>query len=756
MAELGCYDKALECIEKEDYAQAKVFLEKALEEGEIEAYCDLGNLYFKGNGVEQDHKRAFDYYQKGAKAGEPYCMSNLGICYYWGHGVETDLQKSAFYSEKAAKAGVASAMFDTGLNYVYGFGVSQNIEKARYWLEKASDEGCADAFITLGDIYYAGEMVPKDLEKSFHYYQEAEREGLEISKLFLAGFYAEGNVVEKDLEKAKKLYQEAYDFLYEKATLNNDIEAQFRLGSMFFFGRSEIGMKTDYVQAAEWFLKAVENGLHQAENALGIMYYLGLGVGQSYEEAFKWFQKSAERKNVTAIANMGKCYLLGRGVEKDLKKAADCHSQAANLGYANSQGLLGEMYMKGEGVEKNYTKAVYWLKKGCENGERSAFAFLGDCYRKGLGIDADAKKAFELYQKGADMGDLQSKVSLAESLIEGWGTECDGEQAFRVLVDICSDEEEYRENQIMMTSHNDGNGHFFMEDPLDELNLKHYAKAYYLLGTLYHSGKGTGGANPTKAVAMLRMADRLGYEGDGAAPEELIGRIVDEAEKEDVHDVTDSYVEVREYEAKERVRMRKRGRGQKIKHEIYDVVLHHADGSESVVNFMGRNQFLYVLALMIAYEGKSVAPLSTAHFAYIREELADMAKALMVDTDSYEEWIDEFVYAEKDEAMDLRDSPGHKGQCYCTPSSSRYSNAYSGANRAIRNACKGDEFEMFRLRSTGGRYAVVGLALDPAQIVLPDSLGRYLDELPTHNEITGFKVDGYRWLSIKGKGEVKE
>ena len=54
MAELGWYDKALECMEKENYAQAKEYLEKALEEGEIEAYCDLGNLYFEGNGVEKD------------------------------------------------------------------------------------------------------------------------------------------------------------------------------------------------------------------------------------------------------------------------------------------------------------------------------------------------------------------------------------------------------------------------------------------------------------------------------------------------------------------------------------------------------------------------------------------------------------------------------------------------------------------------------------------------------------------------------
>ena len=101
MAELGSYDKALECMEKEDYAQAKEYLEKALEEGEIEAYCDLGNLYFEGNGVQQDYKRAFDYYQKGAKAGEPYCMDNLGMCYFWGTRRRYRYSKVSFLYRKS-------------------------------------------------------------------------------------------------------------------------------------------------------------------------------------------------------------------------------------------------------------------------------------------------------------------------------------------------------------------------------------------------------------------------------------------------------------------------------------------------------------------------------------------------------------------------------------------------------------------------------------------------------------------------------
>ena len=285
--------------------------------------------------------------------------------------------------------------------------------------------------------------------------------------------------------------------------------------------------------------------------------------------------------------------------------------------------------MKGDGVEQNYTKAASWLKKSCENGERSAYGPLGDCYRKGLGLDKDIKKAFELYRKGADMGDLQSKVSLAESLIEGWGTAIDYGKAYQILLSVCSDEESYRENLVTMVLREDEKGHHFLQDPLDEINLPRYAKAYYLLGTLYYAGKGSGGSKPTKAIPMLRMADRLGSEGDGMSPEDLISKIVGEAEKEDIQDATDCYVEVREH----------KGRG-----ERYDVMIHHADGTETPVKFVGRNKFIYLLALLIAHEGKSVAPLSTAHFSYMRDSLAEMAETLRVNTTSYSEWIDEFVY----------------------------------------------------------------------------------------------------------------
>lgn len=737
MAEIDWYEKAWECMDKEDYAQAKEYFEKALAEGVIEAYCDLGNLFFSGNGVEQDYKKAVEYYQKGAKLGNADCFDNIGMCYFWGHGVETDMQKSAFYTEKAAKAGIDRAMYDTGLNYERGYGVAQNIDKALYWLEKAAEVDYPTAFVELGDLYFVGEYVEKDLKKSFEYYQRGVAVDDAHSKLLLATFFEKGLMVEKDLERARTLTQDAFDFYYEQAVTEDDRDAQLRLGNFYFNGKPLIGLDQDYAQAVEWYEKSAKNGNEHAQNNLGNMYCFGVGVAQNYEKALYWYSQAAERLHQEAMSNVANLYYLGRGVKKDFEKAAYFHTKAANLGYANSQQVLGEMYMKGDGVEQNHKQAAYWFRESCENGERSAFSYLGDCYRKGLGVDKDVIKAFDLYQKGAAMGDLRSKVAQAECLIEGWGVNNDNEMACNLLRTVCNQEEEYRENIVTMTQREDESGHLFLSNPLDEEVLPNYAKAYYLLATLCYLGSEMG-KDAGEAIRLLRVADRLGYV-DEEKPEEtaekFLNKIIKESEKEEIRDTVDCYVEVRDEIAKG---------------ERYQVVLHHADGTESIPKFQGRNKFLYLLSLLIAYEGKSVCGLTTKHFSFMRDDLSDMASDVRVDTKSYEEWIDEFIYAEDEAAQSMRKAEQFQTLGYCSYNPYRYSNAFSGANRAIKACClTNEEFETFKLRSTGGRSAVTTISLDSSQIEMPNSLQVYLDCLPTQKEIANFRPKASVWLPVK-------
>lgn len=678
----------------------------------------------------KEYEQAVECFRKGDEAGDSECTEYLGICHQWGYGVESDLHKAAFYNEKAAKAGNPIAMYDTGLNYEYGQGVQQDIKIALQWLQKSAEAKFAPAYTELGNIYNFGSYgIEKDQKKSFEYYEKGAELGENKSKAALADFYIEGKLVEKDLDKARSLYQEAFSNLQEKAVIENDVSAQFWLGTIYSDGLPILNINIDYNQAAEWFQKAAKNNFDYAKNNLGIMYLHGLGVAQNYKKAFELFMEATERQDVAAMSNVANCYYNGKGVEKDYSKAAEYHSKAAHLGYANSQEVLGEMYLKGEGVETNYAKGVYWLKAACKGEERTAFAPLGNCYKKGLGVDKDEMKAFELFKRGTEMGDKRAKISLAECYIEGCGTRYDDKQAFNILTSICNEEDNYRKNLVTVTSRDNEKGTTFYEDPFDDFNLPLYAKAYYLLGKLYYADKGKDGASATKAIAMLRTAEKLGYKDEEMPPKMLIEKIMSETEEAEVKEAMNCFVEVRERNG--------------LKGELYEVVLHHADGDEDVVDFKGRNKFLYIMALMTTRKGKEAGGLTTIHFDLMRERLAQLVQDCKVNVNGYKEWIDEFLYDSQIE----RDENNRRRICM-KRTASKYSNASHGANNVIKTCCwTKDEYEIFRLRSTGGRFAMTTIALEPEQIILPEALLDFMKYLPTKEELENYKVEKVKFVS---------
>lgn len=728
------YDLGWDCLEQEDYEGAILHFENALRDGIVEAYCELGNIYYEAKEFENDYKKAFAYYKKGAALGDANCLSNMARCYFLGKGVQTNLQKSAFFMEKAANMGVETAMFDTAINYENGAGVPQNIDKAVEWLKKSAEEGYARAWFALGNIYFSGKYVTKDLKKALEYYEKGAEAGYCASKLMLADFYKEGIACKKDLDKAAKLYQEAYDELHE-AAVNDDADAQFRMGTIFYSGLPLINIPQDYIQAAEWYKKAGADGYYHAQNNLGNMYLFGLGVEQNYKEALHWFSLAAERLSVTALGNLGNLYYLGRGVEQDYVKAAEYHSKAAHLGYPNSQAVLGDMYLNGQGVERNETQAVAWLEKAAAAGTRDAFTKLGYCYMKGIGGEQNAQKAFNNFQKAVELGDLEGHISLAKCYIKGRGTQQDLKKAHDILRKVCDAEARYEEKRVAVVKYTTQVEDSYAENPLDSANLRHYATAFYLLAKLTYKGYGTA-RNPSEAIRLLRLADRLGYvEQNYESPATLIKMIEQEADEAAIRDTTKSYIEIRKSEDRKSIR--------------YDVYIHHADGTESLVDFTGRNKFVYVLGLLIAHEGRSVAGLTTRHFSYMRDTLIELAAEMCINKNDWGRWIDEFVYVEKDDNIHLREERGAKTYGLFSLDRSKYSNALSAAKRAISAASiNNDEFETFWLRGKGGQNSYAYISADPSQIVIPNTLHKYLDVLPTVAKIENFRVHLTKYMEI--------
>ena len=86
------------------------------------------------------------------------------------------------------------------------------------------------------------------------------------------------------------------------------------------------------------------------------MFALDKCVKKDIKKAFEWYEKAASQGLAEAQNNLGSMYYYGEGVEKDSKKAFVWYEKAASQGFADAQYNLGNMYYYGEGTTMNNTQ----------------------------------------------------------------------------------------------------------------------------------------------------------------------------------------------------------------------------------------------------------------------------------------------------------------------------------------------------------------------------------------------------------------
>eukprot|EP00729_Bicosta_minor_P033011 gene33011-biopygen12776 len=126
------------------------------------AQHSLGNMYYTGDGVKQDHVEAVKWHRKSAEAGYAAAQHNLGIMYDNGKGVGQDQVEAAKWFRKSAEAGFAMAQYNLGDIYDNGNGVEQDHVEAAKWYQKSAEAGHAAAQCNLGCMYDDGKGVGQD------------------------------------------------------------------------------------------------------------------------------------------------------------------------------------------------------------------------------------------------------------------------------------------------------------------------------------------------------------------------------------------------------------------------------------------------------------------------------------------------------------------------------------------------------------------------------------------------------------------
>lgn len=188
----------------------------------------------------------------------------------------------------------------------------------------------------------------------------------------------------------------------QAALTKRQVAAQelFEKGEAHLYGWR--GAKKDPVEAEKCYRKAAELGHVDAQFKLGEMYYWGRDISKSEDEAAKWYQKAAEQGHVDAQCSIGAMYTNGQGVPKSAVEATKWYRKAAEQGDAAAQYILAGMYCEGEGVSQSYEEAVKWYRKSAEQGDFDAQEKLGRMYEEGLGVPQSYEEAAKWYQKAVD------------------------------------------------------------------------------------------------------------------------------------------------------------------------------------------------------------------------------------------------------------------------------------------------------------------------------------------------------------------
>ncbi|CAD8094942.1 unnamed protein product [Paramecium sonneborni] len=156
-------------------------------------------------------------------------------------------------------------------------------------------------------------------------------------------FYYGLNGLRRNYEKAYQLYYKLYDQL-------NDKESGIKVAQMNI---ENLGVGQPNYELALEILNKIETKKQEFQgkiyNALGYIYFKGLGVSQDIVKAQDYFRKAADLQNNDGQFNLGSLYMLPSTIQRERNQAKGVQliEQAAATGHAMAQYSLALILLDG-------------------------------------------------------------------------------------------------------------------------------------------------------------------------------------------------------------------------------------------------------------------------------------------------------------------------------------------------------------------------------------------------------------------------
>ena len=369
--------------------------------GEVKAQLVLAALYFHGCAVSgADLKQFFNWVQKAAEQGDLQAMQALASCYCFGDGVQKDEKKAFDWMLKAAKGGYATAQKELGSYYRDGIGVSVDHVRESEWYLTAADAGNADAQNNIAWNYVEGRGVEKSYANAVKYFELGARQGNVDAMSGLAYMRF------RPFDGSAPDYEDA-GYWYEKSAEKGHQASQKMLSSMYFKG---IGVCYDEQKATYWMELAIENARRAGANTDTV---------EALEKDFRFMKLEFEKANKASVEELLALFNLGDISEVDLSYPK-FHKllKAANHGSYDAAYAVGLCYKLGlpNKDNVNLAEAVKWLALAVQHGVVGAYDVYGRMFVDGVGVAQDPVRAIQIFMEGAQRGnkvccELMAKIS---------------------------------------------------------------------------------------------------------------------------------------------------------------------------------------------------------------------------------------------------------------------------------------------------------------------------------------------------------
>jgi TPR repeat protein len=183
----------------------------------------------------------------------------------------------------------------------------------------------------------------------------------------------------------------------EDEAKRGSVSAQRTVGTIHERG---LGVSPNAQTAAQWYAKAADAGDAIAQFRLGSLLFFGKnGVKKNEKVGLGWIRRAADQQNVEALYTLGQALERGDGVKKNPSEALALFTRTAELGFPLGQTKVGSLFAAGDIVARDERTAVSWFRKAADQGFAEAQYRLGDMYQQGRGVarsDAEADKWFAL------------------------------------------------------------------------------------------------------------------------------------------------------------------------------------------------------------------------------------------------------------------------------------------------------------------------------------------------------------------------